>query len=68
MRTTLSIPPEKIEELVRVTGAGTKRKAVETAIDAFLVRARMKKMKSLKGKVGIDDSWRKARELDLAGR
>lgn len=68
MRTTLSIPPEKIEELVRVTGAASKRQAVETAIDSFLVRARMKRMKSLKGKVNIDDSWKKARELDLARR
>lgn len=65
MRTTLSISPGKIDELVRVTGAGSKRQAVETAIDAYLVRARMKKMKSLKGKVRIDDSWKKAREPDL---
>ena len=68
MRTTLSIPPGKIDELVRVTGAASKRQAVETAIDSFLVRARLKKLKSLKGKVNIDDSWKKARELDLARR
>ncbi len=68
MRTTLSIPPGKIDELVRVTGAGSKRQAVETAIDSFLMRARMKKLKSLKGKVNVDDSWRKARELDISRR
>jgi hypothetical protein len=68
MRTTLSIPPEKLEELVSLTGARSKRQAVETAIDEYLAHARMRKIKDLKGRVRLDDSWKKTRELDLARR
>lgn len=41
MKTTIDIPDDALEEVLRLTGAKTKREAVLTAIDEFNRRRRL---------------------------
>ena len=44
MKTTADIPAEELEELMRYTGARTKREAIVTAIREFIRRKRLEKL------------------------
>ncbi len=44
MKTTIDIPQEELEEVLRNTGASTKREAVVTAISDFNRRQRLAKL------------------------
>jgi len=49
MRTTLDIDAELIENVVRTTGAGSKKKAIEIAMKEFLRTKRRKELSDLIG-------------------
>ena len=49
MRTTLDIDAELIEEVVKTTGASSKKKAIETAMREFLRTKRRKELSDLVG-------------------
>jgi len=49
MRTTLDIDAELIEKVVKITGAPSKKKAIETAMKEFLRTKRRKELSDLIG-------------------
>ncbi len=58
MRTTLDIDPRLLEDVLAVTGAKTKSKAVSLALEDFLSRDRMKQLLAHQGNLHLDlDDW-----------
>jgi len=53
MRTTLAVREELIEEVKALSGAKTKKDAVERALEEFVRRRRAKKLLDLEGKVDL---------------
>ena len=58
MRTTLNVPDDLMEDLVKTTGSVTKTRAVTQAIVVFLQRERMRRLKELAGKLHLRSDWR----------
>jgi len=54
MRTIITIEHEIIKELLKETKAKSKASAVKEAIRDYIRRAKIKKIKSLKGKLEFD--------------
>ena len=54
MRTTVTLDGKKLCELLTETGAKSKAEAVSTAIDDYLRRKRIEKIKALKGTLEFD--------------
>ena len=54
MRTTVTLDGKKLNELLSETGAKSKTEAVSTAIDDYLRRKRIEKIKALKGTLEFD--------------
>jgi len=68
MRTTLNISDALIEELMSVTDTKTKTKAIEAAIREYVRRRKIRKLKSLSGKIDLVDNWQELRESELEER
>ena len=54
MRTTVTIEQDILEELLKETKAKSKASAVKVAIREYLRRAKIEKIKSMKGKLEFD--------------
>lgn len=65
MRTTLDLDEGLVKELVRVTRAKTKTKAIHIAISEFLRRKRIEGLLALEGKLHLDLDWRELEEREL---
>ena len=58
MRTTFDIDEELVGKVVEATGEGTKSKAVNKALNAYVRDVRMKRLLELQGKLDLDlDDW-----------
>ncbi len=68
MRTTLNISDALMKELMSVTDAKTKTKAIDAAIREYIRKRKIKKLQSLSGKIEIVDNWRELRESELEER
>lgn len=71
MRTTLAIEEKLLEEAKKVSGAKTKKEAVEIALKEFVQRKRSKKLIELEGKIELSFSlpeFLKRRESDVPYR
>ncbi len=53
MRATISIPDERLAELMELTGAETRTAAINTAIEAFVRQAKLRRLLELEGAVDI---------------
>lgn len=53
MRTTLAIKEKLLEEVKSLSGAKTKKEAVEKALEDYIKRRRSKKLIDLEGKVDL---------------
>ncbi len=53
MRTTLAIKEKLLEEVKALSGAKTKKEAVEKALEEFIKRRKSKKLIDLEGKVEL---------------
>lgn len=54
MRTTLILKDELIDEVKSLSGAKTKKEAVERALEEFIQRRKSKKLLDLMGKIDLD--------------
>lgn len=71
MRTTLSIREDLLEEAKKVSGAKTKKAAIEMALEEFVRRKKSKKIIELEGKIELSftlDEFLKIREKDVLNR
>ena len=58
MRTTLDIDEELVGKVVEATGEGTKSKAVNKALRAYLRDVHMRRLLTLQGSLDLDlDDW-----------
>jgi Arc/MetJ family transcription regulator len=53
MRTTLAIKEEILEEVKSLSGAKTKKEAVEKALEEYIKRRKSKKLIGLEGKIKL---------------
>ena len=65
MRTTLNIKDEIVEQVLELTGAKNKSQAVNQALEAFVREKRTQKLLNLKGKLNLEENWKKLREMEL---
>lgn len=71
LRTTLSIKEDLLEEAKKVSGAKTKKEAVEMALEEFVMRKKSKKLIELEGKIELAstlDEFLKRRKKDVPNR
>lgn len=71
MRTTLAINEELLDEAKSLSGAKTKKEAVEKALEEFIRRRKAKKLIELEGKVELSftlDELIKQRRKDVPYR
>ena len=71
MRTTLAVREELIEEVKALSGAKTKKDAVERALEEFVRRRRVKKLLDLEGKMELSFTLEKftgRRKRDVSHR
>lgn len=66
MRTTLNIRDEIVADVMRLTGAPTRSAAVNQALAEWLRRARLVRLKALRGKLTLDIDIDELRGRELA--
>jgi len=64
MKLTIEIDDSLWQSLKRFTGARTRREAVERALREYLRLRCKEELINSRGKIHVDDSWKKLRELD----
>ncbi len=65
MRTTVTIPDEALEDLMRYTEARTRTEAVNRVISEWVRRRKIEEFKSLRGKLTFDGDLDELRALDV---
>ena len=71
LRTTLSIKEDLLEEAKKVSGAKTKKEAIEIALEEFVKRKKSKKLIELEGKIELSftlSEFLKRRKRDVLNR
>jgi Arc/MetJ family transcription regulator len=66
MRTTLELDEKLIEELLKVTGAKSKKEAITKAVEDYLRRQCVEEIKKMRGKLQFDMTWEEMEEIELA--
>jgi len=65
MRTTLNLKEDVIKQVIQLTGAKNKSRAVNEVLEAYVREKQMQKLLNLRGKLSLDDNWKKLREMEL---
>ena len=65
MRTTLNLDAGLLKDLVAATGAKTKTEAIHQALTEFVRRRKLKRLKTLSGRIHFDLGWREMEEQEL---
>ncbi len=64
MRLTISINDELVSDILQISEYKTKTKAINMALNEWLRVKKMQKIKSLRGKLTIQNNIKELRELD----
>ena len=64
MRTTLDIDPKLLEDVVKMTGQQSKTRAVNTALEQYIRRAKIEDLRAMAGRFPLDDTRDEQREAD----
>ena len=64
MRATVTIEKDKLDTLMKATKARSKSSAVRIAIDEYLRKMKIEKIKSMKGKLEFDLTAREIRHRE----
>ncbi len=64
MRTTLNLKDDVIKKVLQLTGAKNKSQAVNAVLEAYVRERGMQKLLGLKGKLHLEDNWKKLREME----
>jgi len=66
MRTSITLDEELVGEVMKVTPAKTKTRAVTIALKEYVKRKRIEKLRSMLGNVDVDEeSLRKLKEMEI---
>lgn len=64
MRTTLDIPAELLDEIIKLTGAATKNQAVREVLEEQIKLMKRKRLLTMKGTIGLDLDLDSLRDRD----
>ena len=64
MRTTITLPSELVNELLNVTGAKNKTKAVRSAVEDEIMKRKREKVIDMVGKIRFAEGIESSREND----
>ena len=67
MRTTVNIQDDLMEELLDMTKAKSRTKAIELSIREYIEKKSIENIVALSGKINIDSDWQKMEENELKG-
>jgi hypothetical protein len=59
------VNPEVLDRVMAETGETSKSRAVEKVLEDYLRRVKLEKLKSMAGKLDLDDSWKLWRTTKL---
>ncbi len=65
MRTTLNLNEEIISQVMLYTGMKSKSKAVNKVLETYVREKKKQNILKMKGKLNLDDNWKKLRETEL---
>ncbi len=65
MRTTINIKYDVIKQVIEYTGAKNMSQAVNEVLETFVREKRKQKLFDLKGKLQLEDNWKKLREMEI---
>lgn len=65
MRTTVNIDDQTCKELMQLTSAPSRAKAIQTALAEYIDLKRKKQLLALRGKLDITDNWQELRQQEL---
>jgi len=65
MRTTLNIKDDVIKQVLDLTGAKNKSRAVNEVLEAYVREKQTQKLLELRGKLHLEDNWARLREMEL---
>ncbi len=65
MRTTINIKDDVIKQVIEYTGAKNMSQAVNEVLETFVREKRKQKLFDLKGKLQLEDNWKKLREMEI---
>lgn len=65
MRTTLNLRDDIIKQVIKITGAKNKSQAVNEALEAYVREKRMQNLLGLRGRLHLEETWKKLREMEL---
>ena len=65
MRTTITVEDGVIEKLMKYTQSKTRTEAVNRALSDWVQHLKIEKLRSLKGKLYMEDNWEKLRSMEI---
>jgi len=65
MRTTLNIKDDTIKKVIQITGAKNTSRAINEALDVFIRERQIQGLLDLRGRLHLEDNWKKLREMEL---
>jgi hypothetical protein len=65
MRTTLNIKDDTIKKVIQITGAKNTSRAINEALDVFIRERQIQGLLNLRGRLHLEDNWKKLREMEL---
>lgn len=65
MRTTVTIPDDMLDDLMRFTDAQTRTEAVNHAVAEWVRRKKIERLRGLRGKLPLEGDLRRLRRLEV---
>jgi metal-responsive CopG/Arc/MetJ family transcriptional regulator len=65
MRATLNIPDDLLLKVQEIAGQKSKTRAIITAMETYVRKAKMSELRALRGKVPLNYDWRKEEKAEL---
>ena len=64
MRTTINIKDDTVKQVVTLTGAKNRSQAINQVLEEFIREKQTQKLLKLKGKLHLENNWKKLREME----
>jgi len=64
MRTTLNLKDDVLKQVIQLTGSKNKSQAINSVLEAYVREKRTRTLLDLRGKLHLEDKWKKLREME----
>lgn len=65
VRTTLKIPADLVEQVLKVSGEKSKTRAIVAAMKSYVRMTKLEDLKALRGKISIDYNWEQEEQMEM---